>query len=79
MHIVIWGQQHDYLRINKRAFLYELQLNGKIYEYLANIDRQSAEMIERLVEKMAIAEVITEQMKTASHILWVSSRKLSPL
>ena len=70
--IGIWGQRHhEYLRRNKRITLSNLQISGKLNDYLANIDRQAEEMFERLVKQMAAAEGVTEQLKAINQMAWV--------
>ena len=68
----IWGQRHhEYLRRNKRITLSNLQISGKLNDYLADIDRQAEEMFERLVKQMAAAEGVTEQLKAIDQMAWV--------
>ena len=70
--IGIWGRRHhEYLRRNKRITLSNLQISGKLNDYLAAIDRQAEEMFERLVKQMAAAEGVTEQLKAADQMAWV--------
>ena len=72
VHIGIWGQRHlNYLRENKRVLLSGLQLSGKLNSYLADIDKQAAEICSRLVKQMAEREGITEQLKAENQIEWV--------
>ena len=71
--IGIWGQRHhEYLRRNKQITLSSLQISGKLNSYLADIDRQAEEMFERLVKQMAAAEGVTERLKAADQMVWVS-------
>lgn len=70
--IGIWGKRHhEFLRRNKRITLSSLQISGKLNGYLADIDRQAEEMFELLVNQMAAAEGITEQLKATDQITWV--------
>lgn len=71
--IGIWGQRHLRYLINHRKVLYaNLLTSGKLNNCLANIDRQAEEMFERLVMQMAAAEGITEQLKAADQMVWIS-------
>lgn len=73
VHIGAWGQRHyEYLRQNKRVFLSGLQLVGKVYEYLADIDRQAENMFARLVNQMAEREGVTEKLKAEDQMEWVA-------
>ena len=70
--IGIWGQRHyEYLRRNKRITLSSLQISGKLNDYLADIDRQAEEMFEQLVNQMAVAEGVTDQLKATDQMEWV--------
>ena len=54
--IGIWGKRHhEYLRHNKRITVSNLQISGKLNDYLADIDRQAEKMFERLIKQMAAA------------------------
>lgn len=70
--IGIWGQRHLHYLKNHRKVLYaNLLTSGKLNTYLADIDRQSEEMFEQLVNQMAAAEGITEQLKADNQMAWV--------
>lgn len=62
---------HDYLRNNKRVTYSGLMLSGKLKEHIEDIDRQAEEMFSQLVEKMKIAENITEKLKSENQMEWV--------
>lgn len=71
--IGVWGQRHlKYLRENKRVLLSGLQINGKLNSYLADIDKQAEEMFSRLVKQMVAIEGVTEQLKAADQMVWIS-------
>ena len=62
--IGIWGQRHlDYLKQYRKVTYTNLLTSGKLYAYLADIDRQAQERFERLIEDMKQAQGITEQLK----------------
>ena len=70
--IGIWGQRHlRYLKNHRKVFYVNLLTNGKLNNYLADIDRQAEEMFEQLVSQMAAAEGITEQLKATDQMAWV--------
>ena len=48
-----------------------LLTSGKLYDYLANMDRQANAQLDLLIEQMAAAEGITEQLKAADQMGWV--------
>ena len=71
--IGIWGQRHlCYLKNHRKVLYANLLTSGKLNNCLANIDRQAEEMFERLVMQMAAAEGITEQLKAADQMVWIS-------
>lgn len=70
--IGVWGQRHlNYLRDNKRVFLSDLQLSGKLNGYLADIDRQAEDMFFRLVKQMAEREGVSETLKAEDQMEWI--------
>ena len=70
--IGIWGQRHlRYLKNYRKVLYANLLTSGKLNDYLADIDRQSEEMFEQLVNQMAAAEGITEQLKADNQMTWV--------
>lgn len=71
--IGVWGQRHRrYLKEHRRASYATLLTGGKLNGYLADIDRQAEEMFLRLVKQMAEAESVTETLKAANQMEWVS-------
>lgn len=69
--IGIWGKRHhEFIRRNKRIILSSMQISDKLNSYLADIDRQAEEMFELLVNQMAAAVSITEQLKATDQMAW---------
>ena len=67
-----WGIAHrDYLRQNKSVKSNIMLMTGTLFSHLAEIDSQAEEMFSRLVEQMATAEGITEQLKDQNQLEWV--------
>ena len=70
--IGIWGQRHlRYLRQHRKVLYTELQITGKLNDYLADLNNQAENMILELVKQMAACEDITEQLKAQNQMLWV--------
>ena len=70
--IGIWGQRHlRYLRQHRKVPYTELQITGKLNDYLADLNNQAENMILELVKQMAACEDITEQLKAQNQMLWV--------
>lgn len=60
-----------YIRQHRKVFYTNLLTSGKLNSYLADIDRQAAELFFRLVEQMAEREGITENLKAEQPMEWV--------
>ena len=69
-----WGRLHkEYLK-NYRPVLYQaLLLSGKLCIILADLDEQAAERCRLIVQQMAQAEGITEELKTTNPVSWVQA------
>lgn len=71
-NIGVWGMRHKrYLKEHRKATYATLLTSGKLNSYLAEIDRQAEEMFLRLVNQMADAEGVTEQLKADNQMKWV--------
>lgn len=69
----IWGQRHrQYLKNHRSALYNALLLSGKLNSYLADIDRQAKKMMDTIIRQMAEAQGITEALKVANQMEWVS-------
>ena len=70
--IGIWGQRHlRYLKKHRRTVYAELLTNGKLNEYLVELNKQAEDMFSRLVKELAQKEGITEKLKEKDQMLWV--------
>lgn len=70
--IGVWGQRHlRYLKEYRRSTYTTLLTSGKLNTYLADIDEQAQERMERLTAQMKQAEGITEQLKAENAMEWV--------
>lgn len=69
--IGLWGQRHlRYLKEYHRNIYTTLLTSGRLNTYLADIDKQAQERMERLTEQMKQAHGITEQLKTKNALEW---------
>ena len=74
--IGLFGQRHlDYLKQHRRVTYTNLLTSGRLNAYLADIDRQAQERLERLIEGMKQAQGITEQLKAENALEWVGKIK----
>ena len=73
--IGLWGQRHlRYLKEYHRNTYTTLLTSGRLNTYLADIDKQAQERMERLTEQMKRAQGITEQLKEENTLKWVQKR-----
>ena len=61
----------EYLKEFRHRYYMELLLEGKLNEYLHDIDEECHEMLDRIVEKMKEKKGVTEQLKAENQMLWV--------
>ena len=61
----------DYLQQHRKVTYINLLTSGRLNAYLADIDRQAQERLERLIEGIKQAQSITEQLKAENALEWV--------
>lgn len=61
----------EYPKEFKYGYYMELLIDGKLNEYLYEIDEKCHEMMDRIVEKMKEKLGVTEQLKAENQMLWV--------
>lgn len=59
-----------YLKEYRRATYITLLTSGKLNNYLADVDRQARERMERLTEQMKQAQGVTEKLKEENALEW---------
>ena len=70
--IGIFGKRHkSYIKQHHKAFYTTLFMTGKLFEYLAEIDRQAQEEYDRLIPAFAKSQGITEKLKAENQMHWV--------
>ena len=75
--ISVWGQRHAaFLKNHQRGVYNEFLVNGKLQQYLAQIDRDAQEMFDLLVRQLAEQEGVTEQLKAENQKEWVAKMNL---
>ena len=69
-----WGRMHrEYLREHKPIQYNCLLLSGKLWTYLADLNEQAEDRLERIIEQMKTAEGITEDLKASDPMAWVGA------
>ena len=67
-----WGRMHrEYLKEHHSIQYTNLVLACQLWTYLADLNEQAQERLDRIVTQMQEAEGITEAMKGENPILWV--------
>jgi hypothetical protein len=61
----------EYLKTYRRGDYIRLLLDGRLNEYLHEIDEECYEMMDRLAEQMKPGAGITEELKAADQMKWV--------
>ena len=62
-----------YLKEQRRTIYINLKTSGQLTHHLNEIDREANEMLRLLIERMAQAQGITEQMKATDQLAWVGA------
>ena len=67
-----WGRMHrEYRREHKPIQYNYLLLSGKLWTYLADLNEQAQDRLERIIDQMKAAEGITETLKASAPMAWV--------
>ena len=67
-----WGMLHkDYLLNYKKVVFTTLLAEGKLWQYLADVDTQAQKMFDTLVKQMKESEGVTEQLKEENQLEWL--------
>lgn len=69
-----WGRMHrDYLREYKPIQYNCLLLSGELWTYLADLNEQAQDRLERMIDQMKTTEGITETLKASDPMAWVGA------
>ena len=69
-----WGRMHrDYLREYKPIQYNCLILSGELWTYLADLNEQAQDRLERMIDQMKTTEGITETLKASDPMAWVGA------
>ena len=63
----------QYLKEHRRATYINLKTSGQLTQHLNEIDREANKMLRLLIEQMAQAQGITEQLKAEKQMAWVGA------
>ena len=66
-----WGRMHrEYLKEHRPILFNDLILNGQLWTYLADLNEQAQERLDRIVRQMQQTEGITEVLKVENPFAW---------
>lgn len=66
-----WGRMHrDYLKKHHPIQFNLLALSGNFHIYLADLNEQTQDRLERIIAQMKVAEGVTEELKDADPLDW---------
>ena len=65
--------QLKYLKEHRRVAYINLKTSGQLIHHLNEVDREANEMLRLLIEQMAQAQGITEQIKSEDQMAWVGA------
>ena len=67
-----WGRMHrEYLKEHHPIQYTNLVLSCKLRTYLADLNEQAQERLDRIMQQMKEAEGVTERLKTTDPMVWV--------
>lgn len=71
-NIGVWAMRHKrYLKQNHKVRYYNLLTSGKLYLYLADIDKRARFLFDEKVKSLSEKENVTEKLKSENAMLWV--------
>ena len=70
--IGVYGRLHkEFIKEYRKGVYTSLILQGKLDEYIYEIDREAYNMLNDLISKYAEQEGVTEKLKAENQMLWV--------
>lgn len=67
-----WGRMHrEYLQEHCPGQYNDLLLSGRLWTYLADLNEQAEERMERIISQMKAVEGVTEKLKANDQLAWV--------
>ena len=67
-----WGRMHrEYLKEHRPIQYTNLVLSCRLWTYLADLNEQAQERLDRIIQRMKEAEGVTEALKAAEPMEWV--------
>lgn len=71
--IGFWGQRRlQYLRTSKEVLYMTMLMSGTLKDHLEEVDKFAEDMFVLLVKQLSAIEGVTEELKAADQMAWVS-------
>ena len=61
----------QYIKEHRNARYTNLLTNGKLNNYLADIDQQAQDLLDAIIQQLVQAQGIIEELKAADQMAWV--------
>ena len=69
-----WGRMYrDYIKEHRPILFTDLVLSSQLWSHLADLNEQVQERLSLIIEQMKATEGVTEEMKAADQMAWVSA------
>ena len=69
-----WGRIYrEYLKEHHPIRFNDLVLSGQLWTYLADLNEQAQDRLSLIIEQMKTSEGVSEELKTADQMAWVSA------
>ena len=69
-----WGRMHrEYLKEHKPIQYNCLLLSGELRTYLADLNEQAQDRLERMIDQMKMTDGVTEKLKAVDPMAWVGA------
>lgn len=73
----MWAMRHRrYLKSCHQVLYYNLLTSGKLYNYIADVDKRAQILFNQTVKSLAEQEQVTEKLKAENMMLWVRKRNI---
>ena len=66
--------RQEYIMKHRRGMYIKLFNSGELWKYLAELNDECYEMLDRMLPKMMAKEGVTEELKATDQIKWVQMR-----
>jgi len=65
--------RNNFLKEHKRGLYTELMINGKLTNHLVDIDKTATARVNNIINKLAKAENVNEDLKSCEQLAWVQA------